>query len=81
MPAEHNTMVQASYAVSPIFNTSLATVYSFGINSLSTIPSLTFSVMTNLDLDIIGQFFWQEMTTAPFQNIGNGIYWRFKWSF
>lgn len=81
MPAQHNTMVQASYAVSPIFNTSLATVYSFGINSLSTIPSLTLSVMTNLDLDIIGQFFWQEITTAPFQNIGNGIYWRFKWSF
>lgn len=81
MPAKHNIMASSSYMVSPIFTTSLMAVYSFGINSLSLAPSATFSVMNNLDLDIIGQFFWQEFSTSSFQNIGNGIYWRFKWSF
>ncbi len=81
MPASHNIMGTTSYMFSPIFSGSLMTVYSFGINSLSLAPAATFSVMNNLDLDIIGQFFWQEFTDSPFQNIGNGVYWRFKWSF
>lgn len=81
MPAKHNAMGLASYMISPIFSTSLTTVYSFGLNSLSLAPTATFSIMNNLDLDIIGQFFWQEFSSSEFQNIGNGVYWRFKWSF
>ena len=81
MPAKHNIIGSSSYMGSPVFTTSLMAVYSFGINSFSLAPTATFSVMNNLDLDIIGQFFWQEFSTSHFQNIGNGIYWRFKWSF
>ena len=81
MPAKHNAMGTVSYMFSPIFTGSLMTVYSFGVNSLSLAPTTTFSIMNNLDLDVIGQFFWQEFSTSSFKNIGNGIYWRFKWSF
>ncbi|MEI6865839.1 hypothetical protein [Flavicella sp.] len=81
IPAKHTIMESASYMGSPIFSSSLINVYNFGIRCLTITPLATFSVMNNLDLDIIGQFFWQEFGTRSFQNIGNGICRRFKLSF
>ncbi len=81
MPAKHNTMLNATYMVTPILNTSLGALYSFGVNNLTLFPTLSLSLKTNLDLDLFGQFFWQELEDAPFQNIGNGIFWRLKSNF
>jgi hypothetical protein len=81
MPAKHNFMVSSSYLISPVLNSSLAFVYAPGVNSLTLLPTITLSVKTNIDLDLIGQFFWQELPTAAFANLGNGVYWRFKYSF
>lgn len=81
MPAKHNTMLQGSYPISPIFNASLGALYSFGINNFTLFPMLTYGVLTNLDFDLIGQFYWQESPNESFQNIGNVVYWRFKYSF
>ena len=81
MPAKHNFMLSSSYMINPILNSSLGFVYSPGVNSLTVLPTITLSVKTNIDLDLIGQFFWQELPTAPFANLGNGVYWRFKYSF
>jgi len=81
MPSKHTSMLQLAYPVSPIFNTSLGAVYGFGMNSLTVFPTLTYSIVTNLDFDLIGQFFWQELPAASFQNVGNAVYWRLKWSF
>jgi len=81
MPAKHSSMLQLAYPISPVFNASLGTIYGFGINSLTIFPTLTIGLKTNLDFDLIGQFFWQELPSESFQNIGNGIFWRLKYSF
>jgi len=81
MPAKHSSMVQLAHPFTPVFNASLATIYGFGINSLTVFPTLTFGLKTNLDFDLIGQFYWQEIPLQPFQNIGNTLFWRFKYSF
>ena len=81
MPAKHNFMASSSYLINPILNSSVSFIYSPGINSFTFFPQITFSVMTNLDMDLIGQFFWQEMPQTAFSNIGNGIFWRVKYSF
>lgn len=81
MPAKHNIMFQGSYPISPIFNASLGTLYSVGINNFTLFPMLSYGLITNLDFDLIGQFFWQESPTEDFQNVGNVVYWRFKYSF
>jgi len=81
MPAKHNAMVIGSYPFSPIFSGSMAVIYSFNVNSITLSPTLTFGLMENLDLDLIGQLFYQEIPSASFKNIGNGIYWRIKRSF
>lgn len=81
MPAKHNMMFQGSYPISPIFNASVGTLYSYGINNFTLFSTLTYGLLTNLDFDLIGQFFWQETPSESFQNLGNVIYWRFKYSF
>lgn len=81
MPAAHNIMFSGSYAFSPIINGSLGTLYSFGTNSLTVFPTLNFGLATNFDLDVFGQLFWQELPFQSFDAIGNGLYWRLKWSF
>jgi len=81
MPAKHNTMFQGSYLINPIFNVSLGAIYSYGINNFTLFPTLTYGLLTNLDIDLIGQFFWQDTPSENFQNIGNVVYWRLKYSF
>jgi len=81
MPAKHNVMFQGSYPISPIFSASLGTIYSYGVNNFTLFPTLTYGLLTNLDFDLIGQFFWQETPTESFSNIGNVVYWRLKYSF
>ncbi|MCB0478550.1 MAG: hypothetical protein KDC84_10325 [Crocinitomicaceae bacterium] len=81
MPAKHNLMAMVSYQFSPIFFGALSTIYSFEINSFILFPSLTFSLKQNLDLDLIAQIYFQELPGDKFKNIGNGIFWRLKWSF
>lgn len=81
MPAAHNIMFNGSYAFSPIINGSLGTLYSFGVNSFTLFPTLNIGLATNFDLDLIGQLFWQELPQEDFNNIGNGVFWRLKWSF
>lgn len=81
MPAKHNMMIQGSYPITPIFYASLGTLYSFGINNFTLFPTLSYGILTNLDFDLIGQFFWQETTVQDFQSVGNVVYWRFKYSF
>ncbi len=81
MPAKHNIMTSLSYQFSPIFAGALSMIYSFEINQYTIFPTLTFSLKQNLDLDLIAQVFFQEIPGDKFDNIGNGIFWRLKWSF
>ncbi|MGB0837986.1 MAG: hypothetical protein ACPGRE_07790 [Flavobacteriaceae bacterium] len=82
MPAAHNLMLSGSYMINPILSTSTSAIYAPGLNSFTFFPTLTLSVMTDLDLDLVGQFFWQELPeNEDFANIGNGVYWRLKYSF
>ena len=81
MPSKHSAMATVSYQFSPIFSGALSTIYGFEINSLTLFPTLTISIKENLDLNLIAQVFFQEIPGAKFNNIGNGIFWRLKWSF
>lgn len=81
MPAKHNVMTSVSYPFSPIFAGALSMIYSFEINQFTIFPTLTFNLKQNLDLDLIAQVFFQEIPGDKFDNIGNGIFWRLKWSF
>ncbi|MDB4835117.1 hypothetical protein OAH12_00870 [Cyclobacteriaceae bacterium] len=81
MPAKHSTMVNYSRQLSPISSLNVGALYSFGVNSFVLFPTYTLNLKSNLDLDLIGQLFFQELPNEDFSNLGNGIYWRLKMSF
>lgn len=81
MPTAHNVMFSGAKQLSPIMNLNMGLIYGFGTNSLTIFPTYTVNLKSNLDLDIIGQLFFQELPTQPFSNLGNGIFWRLKGSF
>ena len=81
MPAKHNVMANYSYQISPISSINTGVIYGIGQNSFIIFPTYTVNLKSNLDLDLIGQIFFQEIPEESFQNVGNGIYWRLKMSF
>jgi hypothetical protein len=81
MPTANNVMLNGAKQLSPIMNLNMGLIYGFGANSLTIFPTYTVNLKANLDLDIIGQLFFQELPNQDFSNLGNGIFWRLKGSF
>lgn len=80
MPTIWSTLLQGSYPVTPLLNTSLAVIYGSNINLLIVFPTISYSVASNWDLALIGQLFFIEINNQ-FQTAGNSIFARIKWSF
>ena len=65
----------------PLTHGSLTFVYSPNGNLLIFVPSLTYSIASNWDMDLIGQTFFAKTPLKAFDNLGNVAYFRLKWSF
>jgi len=80
---QQTAVFNANYAFNPLFSATAAIMYSPDANSTIIFPSLSYSLGTNLDLLLAGQFFvsdnpieedrWQSLVSAGFV--------RLKWSF
>jgi hypothetical protein len=82
MPNRHTGFGMTMYAFSPIFSASMAGMYAFEVNWLILFPTLTYNIKNNWDMDLVGQFFASEQPmTSEFQNSGNGIFLRLKYSY
>jgi hypothetical protein len=71
---------QVSYPFTPLFTGTLSVMYNPNDNSLYAGPSLSFSLVENLELSAYGQYF---TSNTPADEGGKGVflYWRIKWSF
>jgi len=71
---------QVSYPFSPLFTGTLSVMYNPNDNSLYAGPSLSYSLVENLELSVYGQYFTSD---TPVDEGGKGVflYWRIKWSF
>jgi len=80
LPSEYTAFVQVSKAISPIFGTGLSIMYLPKISGLFINPTLSYSIVENWDLDVIGQLLFANNTTQ-FSNLSNAIFLRIRWSF
>jgi len=71
---------QISYPVTPLFTTSLSVIANPSDGSFVLNPSLGYSLVTNLDLLLVGQHFFGSDFTE-YGNIGQAFFLRLKWSF
>jgi hypothetical protein len=71
---------QVSYPFTPLFTGTLSVMYNPNDHSIYTGPSLSYSLVENLELSLYGQYFTSD---TPVDEGGKGVflYWRIKWSF
>lgn len=79
-PARTEFLAQLTYPVTPLVNSGLSTIVNPFDHSFYIGPSISISLMNNLELFISGQFFSGPDGTQ-YGDIGNLLYWRIKWSF
>lgn len=80
MPSEVSTFAQVSGALNAALSASGALIYLHGMDILFVMPSLATSISNNWDADITGQLFFGD-NNGSFQNFGNSVFLRFRWSF
>lgn len=79
-PFRYNFHLNMIKTISPITSFSFASIYSPEKNTLILLPSFSWNIATNFDLDLIAQSFFSKELNS-YNNIGNSFYLRSRWSF
>lgn len=80
MPMKLTALVTAGYPISPLLSANATILYAPGVNAVFAMPSLTYSIAKNWDLNLLGQTFLMD-TGNGFGSLGTGVFSRVKWSF
>jgi len=77
---KYTTFLQASYTLHPLVNTALASIYYPSDKTLFLNPSVTISIVTNLDLDLVGQIIYDD-NSKNYKASAKLMFARLKWSY
>lgn len=81
-PYRWSSFIQSTYQFTPLFFGGMAVIAYPGSNAFFLNPLLTFSLKQNLDLNLIGQlFFDDDPVTGNYGAVSQSAYLRLKWSF
>lgn len=80
MPTRYNLMLQTAKSFTPLLNGSMAVLYSPNGQLLGLLPAVSYNLSVNWDIDLITQCFFARTNNA-FNNLGNAVYLRLKWSY
>lgn len=80
-PYPWSAFVQTSYQFTPLLFGGGAIMVYPGTNNLFINPMLTYSMVQNLDLDVVGQFFLADNQNGSYDAVSKGLFARIKWSF
>ncbi len=79
-PYRFSSIIQTSYPIHPLLNAGLAIMTFPGDKAMFIYPTISWSVVQNLDLDVFGQFFWDD-PSGQLESTAKLIFVRGKWSF
>ena len=80
LPFPYATFLQASYPINPLLTAAFSWMTFPGEESFFINPTFTASVFSNLDLDVIGQIFYEKKEEG-YQADSPALFMRVKWSF
>lgn len=80
-PYQWNTFLQTSYQFHTLITGGVSAIFYPGDQGLFINPNLSYSVITNLDLDLIGQFFWGDDLFGAYGSLAKVLFLRMKWSY
>ncbi|MBX2942575.1 MAG: hypothetical protein KF860_09535 [Cyclobacteriaceae bacterium] len=77
-----SSFIQSSYQFTPLFHGGLSAIAYPGSNAFFANPAFTFSVKQNLDLDVVGQLFFDKSpVSGNYGLVAQSGFVRLKWSF
>ncbi|MDX2362591.1 MAG: hypothetical protein QNK23_17415 [Crocinitomicaceae bacterium] len=80
LPTQFAAFVQLAGSFNPIFGGGISVMYLPSINGVFFIPTLSYSIRENWDIDLVGQVLFAE-SNNNFINLSNSIFLRLRWSF
>ena len=80
MPNKYSVFVNGGGAISPLLNANLAAIGAIDIGGIFLMPSIDYSLKTNLDLSLVGQSFVGQADNK-WQNLSSAVFLRIKWSY
>ena len=80
-PYPWSSFVQASYQLTPLLFAGSAVMFYPGTNNFFINPMLTYSIVTNLDINVVGQLFFGDNQNGSYDAISKSVFVRVKWSF
>lgn len=80
-PYPWSSFIQASYQFTPLLFGGGAIMFYPGTNNFFINPMLTYSIITNLDIDAVGQLFFGDNQNGSYDAISKSVFVRVKWSF
>ena len=80
MPTKWNTIITIAKEITPLFNANMSVLYAPGANLLIVFPTLQYNLATNLDINLVWQSFFAELSNQ-FEAVNHRSFLRIKWSF
>ena len=80
-PYPWSSFVQSSYQITPLLYGGLAIMGYPGTSALFINPMITFSIVQNLDVNLVGQFYFDTNASGTYDALSKSIFIRAKWSF
>ncbi|MCF6352829.1 MAG: hypothetical protein L3J06_07450 [Cyclobacteriaceae bacterium] len=80
-PYPWSVFVQSTYQFTPLLFGGMAVMVYPGTNVLFLNPYITFSLVQNLDADLVGQLFYDNNASGSYDAISKVAFIRLKWSF
>jgi hypothetical protein len=80
MPTKHNYLLVVNKQINPLSSISLTSIFAPQTNLLIAVPSFTYSVSNNVEVNIFWQAFFAEMNNT-FKPATNVLMGRIRWSF
>ena len=80
-PYPWSAFVSSNYQFSPLIYGGLSVMVYPGTNNWFFNPVVTYSIVQNLDLDVVGQVFFGDNQNDSYDAISKSLFARIKWSF
>ncbi len=80
-PFPWSAFVSGNYQFTPLLYGGASVMYYPGTNNFFINPLLTYSIVQNLDLDLVGQIFFGDNQNDSYDAISKALFARIKWSF
>ena len=80
MPTRYTLMLMTSKSLNPATSFSLSSMFAPGSNFLIVFPTITYSIKTNWNIDLVAQSSFLEQA-ANFTHGGSAVFLRLKWSY